>query len=77
MITTIIIIVVLLVALFFAHMRFACTGIYGKALVMYQDVKSGQQFEKIEFIHIYRNENKRADYLSNVGLLSNLIFEKI
>jgi ribonuclease HI len=29
-----------------------------------------KHFKKIEFIHIYRNENKRADYLSNVGLSS-------
>ena len=26
-------------------------------------------FDKIDFIHVYRNENKRADELSNQGLL--------
>jgi len=47
-------------------------------LKLYQQAKIlEKQFEKIEFIHIYRNENKRADYLSNVGLLSSSTFEKI
>lgn len=35
-----------------------------------------KHFKKIEFIHIYRNENKFADYLSNIGLLSNLTLYK-
>jgi ribonuclease HI len=47
-------------------------------LKLYQQAKTlEKQFEKIEFIHIYRNENKRADYLCNVGLLSTSTFEKI
>jgi len=28
-------------------------------------------FESIKFIHVYRNENKRADTLSNYGLLGS------
>ena len=47
-------------------------------LKLYQHAKVLEKhFEKIEFIHIYRNENKRADYLSNIGLLSASTFEKI
>lgn len=39
---------------------------------LFQQAKDLEKnFKKIEFIHIYRNENKVADYLSNVGLLSN------
>ncbi len=40
-------VVLFLGILFFAHMRFACTGIYRKALVMYSD-ESGRNFEKVE-----------------------------
>jgi len=29
-------------------------------------------FESIDFIHVYRNENKRADELSNLGLVLGL-----
>lgn len=42
------IVVLSLAVLFFAHMRFACTGIYSKALVMYSEQSSGETFEKIE-----------------------------
>ena len=29
-------------------------------------------FESIDFIHVYRNENKRADELSNLGLVLHI-----
>ena len=36
---------------------------------MYTRVKELQKhFEKIEFVHVYRDKNKRADELSNDGL---------
>lgn len=40
-------VVVVLGILFFAYMRFACTGIYDKVLAMYKD-ELGQTFEVIE-----------------------------
>lgn len=45
------IIIIVLILLLFVHMRFACTGIYSKALVMYSD-ESGGTFEKIECKYI-------------------------
>lgn len=42
-------------------------------LKLYEHTKVLEKyFKKIEFIHIYRNENKRADYLSNIGLQSSI-----
>ena len=38
---------------------------YSKA----KKLASETNFDKIEFIHVYRKENKRADELSNQGLL--------
>ena len=38
---------------------------YSKA----KKLASATNFDKIDFIHVYRNENKRADELSNQGLL--------
>jgi ribonuclease HI len=36
---------------------------------LYNRVKELQKkFEKIEFVHVYRDKNKRADELSNIGL---------
>lgn len=39
--------------------------LYSKA----KRLASPTHFDKIEFIHVYRNQNKRADELSNQGLL--------
>ena len=39
-------------------------------LEIYESCKTlSNAFEKIEFIHVYRDKNKRADALSNDGLL--------
>lgn len=43
-------------------------------LALYQRAKKlEKQFTKIEFIHIYRNENQRADMLSNEGICQNIV----
>lgn len=39
--------------------------LYSKA----KQLASAKNFEKIDFIHVYRNENKKADELSNQGLV--------
>jgi ribonuclease HI len=39
---------------------------------LYIRVKSLQNcFERIEFVHLYRDKNKRADELSNIGVTKN------
>ena len=41
-------------------------------LQLFQKAKKLEKnFDKITFIHVYRNDNKRADALSNDGLLKN------
>ena len=51
------------------------TGIYkvksDNLTQVYERCKElASMFESIKFIHVYRNENKRADTLSNYGLLA-------
>lgn len=42
------VIVVVLVILFFAHMRFACTGIWSKVLAMSLNKDTGHKYETIK-----------------------------
>jgi ribonuclease HI len=51
------------------HMKgiYKCKSI--NLLELYDKAKSLESnFQKIEYIHIYRNENKRADQLSNIAI---------
>ena len=39
-----------------------------KIRIVYNDICMNFNFENIDFTHVYREENKRADALSNMAL---------